>query len=339
MLIWSLVLIVDICAVPYVSGTLLGKKGEPVVVRTPESRFSDLAQLGYPWEPKYAYQNAYEGLPPLRVHYIDEGPYDAPETLLLLHGTPAWSFLYRTMIPVFLKAGYRVVAVDNIGFGRSDKLTDPDLYTHELHVKTVAGLVRALDLQGVTLVAQDLGGPTGLGAVARDPSRYRRLALLNTWLPQGDILSSASNVFQHIPYLSWRTVTSILGRHVPVKTVFTVASDAPKSAVHGGYKAPFPSALYKAGPAKWPLIIPLSIDDPVAIENQRVAAILRKWEGPVLIAYSDREVFTISGKRFFESIFPYACTSTIQEAGHFLQEDQGPAVAQLILKFMRDGCY
>ncbi|XP_066984962.1 haloalkane dehalogenase-like [Macrobrachium rosenbergii] len=243
------------------------------------------------------------------------------------------------MIPAFLKAGYRVVAVDNIGFGRSDKLTNPDLYTHELHVKTVTGLVRALDLQGVTLVAQDLGGPTGLGAVARDPWRYRRLALLNTWLPQGDILSSTSNILQHIPYLSWRTVTSFLGRHVPVKTVFTVASDAPKSAVHGGYEAPFPSALYKAGPAKWPLIIPLSTDDPVAIENQRVAAALKEWEGPVLIAYSDREVFTVPGRKLFENLFPYACTSTINEAGHFLQEDQGPAVARLILSFIKDGCH
>ena len=151
-------------------------------------------------------------------------------------------------------------------------------------------------LQGVTLVGQDLGGVTGLSAVARFPQRFSRLVLLNTWLPQGDMLSSASKIAQHIPYLGWRAVITVLKRLSPVKTVFGITTKASPKDVFKGYGAPYPSYIYKAGPAFWPLMIPVSQDDPVAIEFQNVARFLKdNWRKPALVGYSDREIFTLSG--------------------------------------------
>ncbi|XP_047496913.1 haloalkane dehalogenase-like [Penaeus chinensis] len=219
--------------------------GDPPVVRTPEERFALLPQLGYPWTPKYLHMKR-EGNQFVRVHYIDEGPRDASETLLLLHGTPAWSYLYRKTIPTLLAAGYRVVAIDHIGFGRSDKLTDPEAYTHELHVATVVNAVRDLDLQGVTLVGHDIGGPTGLSALSRDSGRYRRVILLNTWLPQGDMFSSLSSIKEHLPYLSFRGLTQVLGRNLPVETVFSMATQASAAELQG-YVAPYPFVAVHGG--------------------------------------------------------------------------------------------
>ncbi|KAK8400243.1 hypothetical protein O3P69_003150 [Scylla paramamosain] len=326
-----------------VVAVLLGKGGrvaahEPPVVRTPHHHFAQLSQLGYPWEPHYLLQRIH-GLPlPLRVHYIDEGPHDAPETLLLLHGTPSWSFLYRKVVPGLLAAGYRVVAPDHIGFGRSDKLTDPNAYSHEMHVTTVLQLLKELDLKGVTLIAHDLGGPTGVSAMARDPSRFRRVVLLNTWLPQGDIFSSFFRASEHAPYLAFRGLVQSLGRQQSVETVFRVASKAPRDAISHGYGAPFPSYLYQAGPAWWPLLIPLTKDDPMAREMQKAALFLLKWGGPALIAYSDGELFTLPGKALLQRVLPQACEAQIPDAGHFLQEDQGPLISRLIITFIKRGC-
>ncbi|XP_069162583.1 haloalkane dehalogenase-like [Procambarus clarkii] len=311
---------------------------EPAVIRTPESRFSCLAKLGFPWAPKYLYLQIPGHQKSLRVHYIDEGPVDARETLLLLHGTPSWSFLYRLMIPVFLAAGFRVVALDQVGFGRSDKLTDPNAYFHDLQVAAVALVVRSLDLQGVTVVMQDLGGPTGVSAVVRDPWRYHRLVLLNTWLPQGNILSSPASVRDHLPYLSWRFLVQVMGRKIPVDIVFQISSDAPHDAIKWGYGAPFPSEVYKAGPSWWPLMIPLEESDPVAREMQAAAMFLQNWTGPALLGYTDGEVFTIPGRPLLQRVLPGACQVTVPDAGHFLQEDQGPTVASLIVDFIERGC-
>ncbi|KAK4326856.1 hypothetical protein Pmani_002656 [Petrolisthes manimaculis] len=308
---------------------------EPSVVRTPETSFSHLKQVGYPWKPQYLHLH-YPGLPsPLRVHYIDEGSRQAKETLLLLHGTPAWSYLYRFMIPVFVQAQYRVVALDNIGFGRSDKLTDPASYSHDLHVETVRLVVQSLDLKGITAVLHDLGGPTGVSALRRDPERYRRVVLLNTWLPQGDVLTRP---FEHVAYLAWRTLVTVLGRHTPIQTVFKVATGATSSAVSLGYGAPYPSYLYTAGPAFWPLMVPLTPDDPVAREMKASAAFLQRWEGEALVGYSDREVFTLAGRSLLLHVLPQACDVQIEDAGHFLQEDQGPSVALIIKEFIEGRC-
>ncbi|KAG7175213.1 haloalkane dehalogenase-like [Homarus americanus] len=334
---WCVLLTVVLLGYARGSYVIVKDIGVPVL-RTPDSRFSHLAQLGYPWAPKYLYLKMSGLTSSLRVHYIDEGPHDAKETLLLLHGVPSWSFLYRTMIPVFLAAGYRVVAVDQIGFGRSDKLTDPNDYSHTLQTSTVELVVSSLNLQGVTVVMQDLGGPTGMSAVIRDPGRYRRLVFINTLIPQGDILDSIFSVKSYSPMLLWRALNTVVGRNVPVGGVFKIASDAPEDAIIGGYVAPFPSNLYKVGASWWPNVIPLVEDDPVAIEMQKVAAFLKQWKNPVLLGYSDREVFTIPGRTALKRILPGACEVTIPDAGHYLQEDQGPAVAKMIVSFIKQDC-
>ncbi|MCL4133462.1 UNVERIFIED_CONTAM: hypothetical protein GTU68_017525, partial [Idotea baltica] len=274
------------------------------VRRTPEERFDSLSEQGYPWPPNYLNLRI-TGYPHMRMHYLDLGPKDAHETILLLHGTPAWSFLYRLMIPHLLKARYRVVAPDFIGFGRSDKLSNPQDYTHKLHVLCLLQLVQYLDLQGVTLFGHDLGGPTGLSVVRREKDRFRRLALFNTWIPQGDIFSDAPFTIRHTPYLLWRFTTQILGRAVPLGLIFNVATDASSSGVQG-YTAPFPTPLFTAGPSQWPLLVPIRANDPMAIEMQKVKTFLsRSWTGPVLFGFSDGELFTVPGGDLMRRLFRY----------------------------------
>ena len=190
----------------------------------------------------------------------------------------------------------------------------------------------------MTLVGHDLGGPTGVSAMARDPSRFRRVVLFNTWLPQGDIFNSVIRTGEHVPYLLWRSVVSVLGQQESVEAVFKVASEAPQDAISYGYGAPFPSYLYKAGPAWWPLLIPLTEEEPMAREMQKAAAFLSTWGGPALLGYSDGEVFTLPGKPLIRRILPQACEVQIQDAGHYLQEDQGPLIARLIVTFIKKGC-
>lgn len=206
------------------------------------------------------------------------------------------------------------------------------MHTHTEMIQT------ALPLQGVTLFGQDLGGPTGVSAMARAPHRFRRVVLLNTWLPQGDVFSSLPRVWEHAAYLGWRNVVATLGRHQPIETVMTVATDASSDVISGGYGAHFPSFLYKAGPAWWPLMIPLTEDDPVAIEMRKAAAFLNTWHGPALLGYSDREVFTLPGRPLLQRVLPQACQVEIQDAGHFLQEEQGPLIARLVVAFIEEDC-
>lgn len=318
-------------------GSFFGGTSEPQVVRTPESRFKDLHQQGYPWEPKYIWITVPGVTKPLRVHYVDEGPAYATETLLLLHGTPTWSYLWRTMVPSFLNAGYRVVMIDFIGFGRSDKLTAVDAYSHDLHVGTLMGLVQTLDLKGVTLAAQDWGGMTGLSAISREPERYSRVALFNTWLPQGDILSTPKSILQNAPVLSWITLNNALGRAQPVSTIMKIASTARGLALEG-YTAPYPEKMFVAGPAAWPAMVPMSPTGPVAREFQRVGKFLTTWMKPAMVGYSERELFTLAGRDFFQKVLPNACPAEIPDAGHFLQEDQGPLLSNIIINWIENGC-
>jgi len=311
----------------------------PGVLRTPDARFSALPALGYPWQPKYLHIKLH-GLPELRMHYIDEGPQTAAETILLLHGTPAWSFLWRGVIPALLKDGHRVIAPDFLGCGRSDKLAAIGAYSHALHVDSLEALVTELALKDVTVIGHDLGGPIGGSLVRRNGGNYRRIALLNTWFPQGDVFSSAARLLPHFPYLAWRVATRALKLLHPVALVFSLGSDAPKAAVTQGYAAPFPSKLYKAGVAAWPLMIPLKPGDEVAREMQATATFFRnEWKGrEALLVYSSRELFTRPGQALLEEVFPSACRAEVAGAGHFLQEDRPAVVAGLLLDLVRDQC-
>lgn len=204
---------------------------------------------------------------------------------------------------------------------------------------TGIGIVQlVVPLQGVTLFGHDLGGPTGVSAMARAPHRFRRVVLLNTWLPQGDVLSSLSRTLEHAAYLGWRNVVAALGRHQPIDTVMKVTTHASPDVISGGYGAPFPSYLYKAGPAWWPLMIPLTEDDPVAIDMQKAATFLSTWHGPALFGYSDREVFTLPGRALLQRVLPQACQVLVKDAGHFLQENQGPLIARFVVAFIEEDC-
>ena len=288
------------------------------VIRTPDERFENLP--GFPFTPRYVTVND------MRVHTIDEGE---GEVILCLHGEPSWSFLYRKMIPP-LAAAHRVLAMDFVGFGRSDKYTGRDAYSFQLHRDTLVGFIEALELQQITAVVQDWGGLIGLTVAAQMPERFARLVIMNTYLPAGEPLPEA--------FLRWRAFAQRVGTNLPVgriiqsSTVSTLADD-----VLAGYEAPFPNARYKAGAAAWPSLVPVSPDDPGAAEMLAARQVLSGWPKPALVMFSDGDPITQGGAAWFRRLIPTAREQpeiTIKDAGHFLQEDKGEEIAQYILEFM-----
>lgn len=289
------------------------------IIRTPDQQFENLP--GFPFAPCYVHVNG------LRIHYLDEGE---GEVILCLHGEPSWSFLYRKMIPS-LAAAHRVVAMDFVGFGRSDKYTSPEAYSFQLHRDTLTGFIEALDLRHITAVVQDWGGLIGLTVAAQMPERFARLIIMNTFLPAGEPLPEA--------FLRWRAFAERVSTNLPVgriiqgNTVSTIADD-----VLAGYEAPFPNADYKAGVAAWPLLVPMNPDDPGAAEMRAARQVLSMWPKPALVMFSDGDPITRSGDAWFRQLIPTAREQpevTIKDAGHFLQEDKGKEIAQHILKFMQ----
>lgn len=308
------------------------------VLRTPDSAFTQLSNVGYPWLPKYTFYTP-TGFPQLRLNYIDEGREDAPETLLLLHGTPVWSFLFREMIPTLLDAGYRVVVPDFVGCGRSDKLLLRERYTHSLHVQAVTHIIDTLGLKDITMVGHDLGGPIGSSALLERPDKFKRLVYFNTWLPQGDVFSSFSRFVDYIPYLGVRLMTLTLGYFQSIAAILLAVSDATLDEITNGYKAPYPDARYQGGIAAWPLMIPLKPEDELAVEMKKVADyVTTSWSGPALVGYSSGEAITIAGQEFLESVFPSSCKVLIPNAGHYLMEDEGPLVAETVVEFINGNC-
>jgi len=294
------------------------------LLRTPDERFAELE--GYPFRPHYT-TVAPHGTP-IRVHHVDEG---SGPVVLLLHGEPSWSYLYRTMIPPLTKAGFRCVAPDLVGFGKSDKPARTEDHTCQRHVDWMAAWLEAADLQEITLFCQDWGGLIGLRLVAAFPHRFARLVVANTGLPTGD---------QQMPeaFLRWQAFAAAvpefpIGAMVDRSTVNELSP-----AILAGYDAPFPDETYKAGPRVMPSLVPTSPDDPSA-EAQRAAwQVLMAWDKPVLTAFSDADPITAGGDRVFHKLVPGASGqphTMIESAGHFLQEDQGPAIAQVVAEFHR----
>ncbi len=292
------------------------------VLRTPDDRFANLP--GYPFTPHYV------EVAGLRVHYVDEGPRGAAP-VLLLHGEPSWSYLYRKMIPVLRAAGYRCVAPDLIGFGRSDKPAPRGDYTYQRHVDWMRGVLEALDLRDVTLVCQDWGGLIGLRLVAEHPERFARVVAANTFLPTGDVAPGEA-------FFLWREYSQTTPElHVGGIVKGGCAADLPP-AVIAAYDAPYPDDRYKAGARQFPLLVPATPDDPAAPANRAAWQVLRGWTKPFLTAFSDADPITRGGDRTFQREIP-GCQgqphTTITGAGHFLQEDKGEELARVVVEFIQ----
>jgi haloalkane dehalogenase len=296
-------------------------------LRTPEDRFADLAD--YPFEPHYAQLSDGEG-GDLRMHYLDQGPVEG-DIVVLMHGEPSWSYLYRTMIPVLAARGLRCIAPDLIGFGRSDKPTKPGDYTYARHVEWVRALLADhLDITDATFFGQDWGGLVGLRVVAENPDRFSRIVVGNTGLPTGD--GKITEAFLNWQRFSQETPDFAVGVIISMGVATPLSPEA-----QAAYDAPFPDDSYKAAARVFPTLVPTTPDDPASGANRAAWSVLRAWDRPLLTAFSDRDPITGGGDRIFREEVPGAQGqphTTIEGAGHFLQEDKGPELAAVIVDFI-----
>jgi haloalkane dehalogenase len=296
-------------------------------VRTPDDRFTALPEFAYP--PRYCDVDDDEG-GRLRVAWVEDGPAHA-DPVLMLHGEPSWSFLYRRMIPVLAAAGHRVICPDLVGFGRSDKPTRIEDHTYARHVEWMRAVAfDQLDLRRVTLVCQDWGGLIGLRLAAEHPDRFARIVVANTGLPTGDI---------PMPEIWWRFREAI--QTIPEIEVGRFVQGGCKRPMSGevraAYDAPFPEESFKAGPRAMPGLVPTSPDDPASAANRAAWKTLRGSETPMLVAFGDSDPITGAMGPVFQQSMRGARGiehPVIRDAGHFLQEDAGPELAAAIVDFL-----
>ncbi|GIU84025.1 MAG: haloalkane dehalogenase [Acidimicrobiales bacterium] len=299
------------------------------ILRTPDDRFVDLPD--FPFEPRYVQVPSGDG-ETLRVHYVDEGDPDGP-VVLMLHGEPSWSFLYRKMIPTLVDAGLRAIAVDLVGFGRSDKPAERSDYTYARHVFwTEAAVFGQLELRDVTLVCQDWGGLVGLRMLAAHPERFARVVAANTFLPTGD--RAPGDAFMAWRRFSQETPEFPVSRIIQAGCVNRLPEDVARA-----YDAPFPSEEHKAGARQFPLLVPITPDDPEAEANRRAWQVLERLETPFLTAFSDSDPITAGADAILRERIPGARGmphTTIEGAGHFLQEDRGEELARVVVSFVEE---
>ncbi len=321
--------------------------------RTPDECFDNLAD--YPFEPNYLHIADGEG-GELRLHYVDEGPADGA-VVLLMHGQPVWSYLYRYMIPPLVAAGFRVIAPDLIGFGRSDKPTQLEDYSYAGHVAWMSEWLTALDLQDITLFCQDWGSLIGLRLVAAFPDRFSQVVLANGGMPTGMIpeeyTEPLKEAYQTLPvvkveelgerfrdtsgipgFLYWRkfcaeTPELDVGRLVELTSTTALLADE-----IAAYGAPFPDQTYVAGARRFPSLVPVFYDEPEVEENKSAWEVLRRFDKPFMLAFSDQDPVTAGGDKVFLEQVP-GCQGvahrTIEGAGHFLQQDAPQQCVQAIL--------
>jgi haloalkane dehalogenase len=290
---------------------------------TPGERFENLPD--YPFEPHYVEVDG------IRIHFVDEGPVDG-EIVLMLHGEPSWSFLYRHMIPIIVEAGHRALAPDLVGFGKSDKPVEVEEYTYQGYVDWTRGWMEALDLQNITLICQDWGSLIGLRLVAEHPERFARVVVANGGLPTGD--QKMNEAFITWQEFSQKVSRLPIGRIVQGGTTTNLSKE-----VLNGYEAPFPGEEYKAAARIFPSLVPTTPDDPAAPANRQAWKSLTKFEKPFLTAFSDSDPITAGGERILQRLIRGAKGqphTTIEGAGHFLQEDKGPELAKVVVEFMKN---
>ncbi len=296
-------------------------------LRTPDDRFEALT--GFDPEPQYAEVPDGDG-GTLRMSYVEAGPADGP-VVLLLHGEPTWSYLYRHVMAVLSDSGIRSVAVDLVGFGRSDKPTEPGDHSFARHVEWVRALVLDhLDLREATLVGQDWGGLIGLRLVAENPDRFARVVAANTGLPTGDF---------DMPEIWWQFRRAVEGARVldvgrlVAAGCFRGLTDLDRAA----YDAPFPDESYKAGPRVMPTLVPTRPDDPATVANRAAWEVLSRWEKPFLVAFSDSDPITGGMAPILRKQIPGTkglAHPVIAGAGHFLQEDAGHQLGRVVADFV-----
>jgi haloalkane dehalogenase len=290
------------------------------VLRTPDDRFASL--------PAFDFEPRYVQVDDLRVHYVDEG---TGPLMLLMHGEPTWSYLYRKMIPPLVSAGLRCVAPDLIGFGRSDKLDDRRDYSYQRHVNWMHSVLNALDLRDVTLFGQDWGGLIGLRLVAEQPDRFARVVASNTGLPTGDTPMGAA-------FDRWKEFSQTVPQ-MPIGAIVSGGCATAKLSEEeiAAYDAPFPDESYKEGARQFPVLVPASPDDPAAPANRKAWEVLATFTKPFLCAFGDSDPITGGGDAVMRERIPGADGqphTTIAGGGHFIQEDRPDEVAKIIVDFV-----
>jgi len=294
----------------------------PDVYRTPDEQFDGLT--GFEFEPHYL------DLDGLRMHVVDEGPRDG-KPVLLLHGEPTWSFLYRHMVPVLTDAGMRAVAPDYFGFGRSDKPTDRGWYTYDRHCESIASFVEAAGLSGLTLVVQDWGGPIGFRLAVERPDLVERLVVLNTGIFSGRPPSEAWLAFRD--FVRRVDLEIRPGELVNITSGNTLADD-----VVAGYDAPHPTPESRVGVVMFPELVPTSMEHPAAAKMLEVRDGIKRWDRPALVLFSDGDpVFSRAASEAMAARIPGSGRAEIVEgAGHFLQEQKGEEIARRVVRFVEE---
>jgi haloalkane dehalogenase len=335
-----IVLIVAVVSVIALQAPTSWKSAESI--RTPDERFANLSD--YPFEPNYVEIEGY------RVHYLDEGPRDG-QTILLMHGQPSWSYLYRHMIPPLTEAGYRVIVPDLVGFGKSDKPLKQSDHSYQMHVDVMTAFAQQIDLQSATLFAQDWGGLIGLRMVAADPDRYARIMLSNTGLPAAKGLRGWIG-YPMVRFMTWRegkpdsvddngefrfTRWIAFARHsenFDLPGLFQGATTRTLSdAELAGYAAPFPDETYRAATRIFPMMVPSQLR-----QNQKVMdEVFAKWDKPFLTAFGDSDPVTAGGDKIWQDTVPGAAGQphTVIEGGHhFIQEDNPEELVRIMIDFI-----
>ncbi len=303
----------------------------PGIYRTPEQCFENLP--GFDFKPHYIDCNAY------RMHYLDEGSRDG-EVVLMLHGEPTWSYLYRKMVPPVADAGLRVIVPDLIGFGRSDKPAEIATHSYAFHVENITYFIQALNLNNITLVCQDWGSLIGLRVAAENTSRFARIVVANGGLPTGDHGRTEA-------FMKWRNAVIKMqeASYMPVGKIISRDPADPSAApkfgadIMAAYEAPFPNGRYMAGPLAMPLLVPISPDNPATEANRAAWEVYKQWQKPLLTAFSDGDPITRGGEKVFQKLVPGAKDQqhvTIEGGYHFLQEDKGAEFAAAVIQFIQD---